>query len=149
MALDAESETPDEALLVRYANGDRTAAYVLTHRLTPRIMGYAARLLGGDRAEAEDVAQEAMVRLWRMAPEWRQEEARVSSWLYRVATNLCTDRLRMRQRRKRYWSCEIVMPASPPPASSRKPTITPPRWPTVLLPGSAKIRSITNRKGMK
>ena len=47
-----------------------------------------------DRAEAEDVAQEAMLRLWRIAPEWRQGEAKVSTWLYRVVSNLCTDRLR-------------------------------------------------------
>src|SRR5690606_28131104 len=52
----------------------------------------------GDRAEAEDVAQEAMLRLWRIAGEWRQGEAKVTSWLYRVVANLCTDRLRRRGR---------------------------------------------------
>lgn len=96
---DALDDTPDEALLVLYANGDPTAARVLARRLTPRVLGYAARLLGGDRAEAEDVAQEAMLRLWRIAPDWRQGEAQVTTWLYRVVTNLCTDRLRSRTRR--------------------------------------------------
>ena len=96
---DPLSEAPDEALLVLYARGDRLAARALTLRLTPRILGYAARLLGGDRAEAEDVTQEAMMRLWRIAPEWRQGEAKVATWLYRVVTNLCTDRLRARRRR--------------------------------------------------
>jgi RNA polymerase sigma-70 factor (ECF subfamily) len=57
-------------------------------------------MLGGDRAEAEDVSQEAMLRLWRIAPDWRQGEAKVSTWLYRVVTNLCTDRLRGRKRRR-------------------------------------------------
>ena len=99
MALDAFSDVSDEALLVLYANGDAGGARVLTVRLVPRILGYAARLLG-DRAEAEDVAQEAMLRLWRVAPDWRQGEAKVTTWLYRVTTNLCTDRLRVRQRRK-------------------------------------------------
>ncbi|MCA3501469.1 MAG: sigma-70 family RNA polymerase sigma factor, partial [Rhodobacter sp.] len=42
----------------------------------------------------EDVTQEAMLRLWRMAPGWQQGGARVSTWLYRVASNLCLDRLR-------------------------------------------------------
>jgi RNA polymerase sigma-70 factor (ECF subfamily) len=51
----------------------------------------------GDEAEAEDVAQEAMLRLWRVAPEWRAGEAKVTTWLYRVAVNLCTDRLRRRR----------------------------------------------------
>ncbi|MDZ4136400.1 MAG: RNA polymerase sigma factor [Paracoccaceae bacterium] len=98
MPFDALSDVSDEALLVLYANGDRAAARVLTMRLTPRVLGYATRILGGDRAEAEDVAQEAMLRLWRIAPDWRQGEAQVSTWLYRVATNLCTDRLRRSQR---------------------------------------------------
>jgi len=100
MALDTMSDVPDEALLVRYGNGDAAAARSLTLRLTPRVLGYAARILGGDRAEAEDVAQEAMMRLWRVAPDWRQGEAQVSTWLYRVVTNLCTDRLRGRTRRR-------------------------------------------------
>ena len=99
MAFDAFSDVSDEALLVLYANGDRGAARALTVRLVPRMLGFAARLLA-DRAEAEDVAQEAMLRLWRIAPDWRQGEAKVSTWLYRVVTNLCTDRLRMRQRRR-------------------------------------------------
>ena len=51
----------------------------------------------GDRAEAEDVTQEAMVRLWKQAPTWVQGQAKVSTWLYRVAANLCTDRLRKKR----------------------------------------------------
>ena len=57
MPLDAEDDISDEALLVLYANGDPAAARNLTLRLTPRVFGHAFRLLG-DRAEAEDVAQE-------------------------------------------------------------------------------------------
>ena len=93
MALDALSDVSDEALLVLYANGDPGAARALTLRLTPRVLGFAARMLA-DRTEAEDVTQEAMLRLWRMAPGWQQGGARVSTWLYRVASNLCLDRLR-------------------------------------------------------
>ncbi|WP_420861026.1 RNA polymerase sigma factor [Algirhabdus cladophorae] len=96
MPYDAMSQTSDDALLVLYANGDAAAAGALTARLTPRIFGYAARVLG-DRAEAEDVTQEAMIRLWKQAPTWRQGEAKVSTWLYRVAVNLCTDRLRKKR----------------------------------------------------
>lgn len=99
MAFDAHTDVSDEALLVLYAKGDASGARLLTLRLVPRVLGYAARLLS-DRAEAEDVAQEAMLRLWRVAPDWRQGEAKVATWLYRVTTNLCTDRLRVRHRRK-------------------------------------------------
>ena len=100
MAFDVQDETSDEALMVLYANGDRPAALALTRRITPRVLAYAARLLSGDRAEAEDVAQETMLRLWRIAPEWRQGETKVTTWAYRVATNLCIDRQRSRTRKR-------------------------------------------------
>lgn len=98
MPRDTLAEVSDDTLLVLYANGDREAARILTERLSPRILGYAMRLLG-DRAEAEDVTQEAMLRLWKVAPNWRPGEAQVSTWTYRVVTNLCTDLRRARQRR--------------------------------------------------
>ncbi len=88
----------EAALLAAFANGDRQAAAVLTERLAPRAFGVALRLLG-DRAEAEDIAQEAMVRLWRIAPTWEPGGAKVSTWLYRVVTNLCLDHKRRRRGR--------------------------------------------------
>lgn len=87
---------PDEALLVAYANGDGQAARHLTVRLLPRVLAQATRMLG-NRTEAEDIAQDAMIRLWKIAPDWRQGEAQVGTWLYRVVANLCTDRLRKRR----------------------------------------------------
>ena len=98
MPRDTLAEVSDETLLVLYANGDPQASRLLTARLAPRVLGYAMRLLS-DRAEAEDVTQEAMLRLWRVAPSWRTGEAKVSTWAYRVATNLCTDLRRARSRR--------------------------------------------------
>jgi RNA polymerase sigma-70 factor (ECF subfamily) len=93
MPFDAQGGFSDEDLLAAFARGDRAAAQALTQRLTPRVLAHAGRLLG-NRAEAEDVAQEAMLRLWRQAPYWRAGEARVTTWLYRVVANLCIDRLR-------------------------------------------------------
>ena len=93
---DPYAAAPDAALLVAFANGDRQAARVLTARLLPRVLAQATRMLG-NRTEAEDVAQDAMMRLWKIAPDWRQDEAQVSTWLYRVVANLCTDRLRRRR----------------------------------------------------
>ena len=98
MPRDTLAEVSDETLLVLYANGDPQASRLLTARLAPRVLGYAMRLLS-DRAEAEDVTQEAMLRLWRVAPTWRTGEAKVSTWAYRVVTNLCTDLRRTRSRR--------------------------------------------------
>jgi RNA polymerase sigma-70 factor, ECF subfamily len=86
----------DAALLARFAGGDRLAARTLTDRLAPRILRFAARMLT-DRAEAEDVTQETLLRLWRMAPDWQAGAAAPATWAFRVATNLCTDRLRRRR----------------------------------------------------
>ncbi|MEX5727150.1 RNA polymerase sigma factor (sigma-70 family) [Rhodovulum iodosum] len=93
MAKDVVEAASDEALLVAYGRGERAAAQALTARLAPMALRVAARMLG-DPAEAEDVTQEAMLRLWRAAPGWRTGEARISTWLYRVVSNLCIDRLR-------------------------------------------------------
>jgi len=96
MAFDQTNALSDDALLVLFANGDARASTLLTDRLAPRVLGFATRLMG-DRADAEDITQEAMLRLWKMAPEWRQGDAKVSTWLFRVTKNLCTDRLRKRR----------------------------------------------------
>jgi RNA polymerase sigma-70 factor (ECF subfamily) len=87
---------PDEALLAQVAEGDDHAVRAMVARKLPRLLGLATRMLG-DRSEAEDVAQETFLRLWRQAPAWRRGEARLDTWLYRVALNLCTDRLRKRR----------------------------------------------------
>ncbi len=96
MAFDAMSDTSDEELLSLYANGDQAAARALMLRHAPRVLSLARRMLK-DQAEAEDVTQEAMLRLWKIAPDWRTGEAKVSTWLYRVGSNLCTDRLRKKR----------------------------------------------------
>ncbi len=84
------NEPGDDALLRRFADGDAAAARVLTDRLGPRSFSVALRMLG-NRAEAEDVTQDAMMRLWQMAPNWVPGQAKVSTWLYRVTLNLCVD----------------------------------------------------------
>lgn len=86
----------DAELLGRFADGDASAARELTDRLGPRSFSVALRMLG-NRAEAEDVTQEAMMRLWQMAPDWVPGQAQVSTWLYRVTLNLCVDLRRKKQ----------------------------------------------------
>ena len=93
---DPYAQASDEDLLLAFAKGDRMVAGELTQRLLPRILAQAMRMLA-NRTEAEDVAQDAMLRLWRIAPDWRAGEAQVTTWLYRVVANLCTDRLRKRR----------------------------------------------------
>ena len=115
MNMHAGNTEPDtEAeLLARYAAGDPAAARLLAAQVTPRMFAHALRVLG-DQAEAEDVTQDAMMRLWRIAPEWRAGEAKVSTWLYRVVANLCIDRLR---KRGSVALEDIVEPADPAPSA--------------------------------
>ena len=89
-------DASDAGLLALYAAGDQSAARTLTARHAPRVFALARRMLG-EVAEAEDVTQETMLRLWKIAPDWQADRAALGTWLYRVASNLCIDRLRRRR----------------------------------------------------
>jgi RNA polymerase sigma-70 factor (ECF subfamily) len=82
----------DEALMARIAKGDERAYRLLVRRHLPAMLGLARRILG-NTADAEDVAQEAMLRIWTHAPRW-QPLAALRTWLTRVVVNLCLDRKR-------------------------------------------------------
>ena len=84
---------PDIDMVARLGQGDPSAMKTLMSGKLPRILALARRLLG-DAAEAEDVAQEALVRAWKQAPNWKPGPARFDTWLHKVALNLCYDRLR-------------------------------------------------------
>ena len=87
---------PDEDLIRRVGQGDPAAIQALVARKLPRILALAQRMLG-DPAEAEDVAQETMLKAWKQAPKWKPGKARFDTWLHRVGLNLCYDRLRRRR----------------------------------------------------
>jgi len=87
---------PDEELIDRVGRGDVAATQTLVTRKLPRMLALARRLLG-DATEAEDVAQEALLRLWKQAGNWVPGRARLDTWLHKVAVNLCYDRLRRRR----------------------------------------------------
>ena len=87
----------DDALVLRLAGGSGDAMAALSERHLASVFGCAWRILG-DRAEAEDIAQETFVRLLRKAPAWQPDGPALRSWLLRVATNLCIDRRRVRAR---------------------------------------------------
>ncbi|MGB8576094.1 MAG: RNA polymerase sigma factor [Pseudolabrys sp.] len=82
----------DEALMARVARGDERAFQLLSRRHLPAMLGLARRILG-NAAEAEDVTQEALMRVWTNAPRW-QPLAQFRTWLTRVVVNLCLDRKR-------------------------------------------------------
>lgn len=97
MALGISQNQRDAELLARFSKGDRAAALALTSRLAPVVFAQAFRMLG-DRTEAEDVTQESLLRLWKAAPGWDATRAKITTWLYRVTSNLCIDCLRKSNR---------------------------------------------------
>jgi RNA polymerase sigma factor (sigma-70 family) len=107
---------PDEALVAGVARRDPAAARSLVARKLPRLLALARRMLA-DPAEAEDVAQEVMLRVWREAPRWRPGAARFDTWMHRVALNLCYDRLRRRREQPMDRPPEVVDPGPSPDRS--------------------------------
>lgn len=87
--------TSDLDQITRAAAGDAAAIRALVHRHSPAVLSLATRMLG-DQAEAEDVTQETFMRAWKALPNW-EPRARFSTWLHRVALNLCYDRMRKRR----------------------------------------------------
>lgn len=86
----------DRAVMAAIAEGDEAAFERLARGLTPVLLRFARAALVAAPAEAEEVVQEALIRLWQQAADW-QPEARISTWAHRVTYRLCIDRLR-RQR---------------------------------------------------
>lgn len=85
-------ETSDEILMAKVAQGDESAFRRLARRHAARTFALTRRMLAND-ADAEEVVQEAMLKVWVNAPRWRPDAA-FKAWLYRVAFNLCLNRRR-------------------------------------------------------
>jgi RNA polymerase sigma-70 factor (ECF subfamily) len=83
----------DEALLLRVAQGDRAAFAGVFAKYAPRVKGYLIRL-GAPAAAAEDLAQDAMVSVWRRAASYDPRKAKASTWIFVIARNAWIDKLR-------------------------------------------------------
>jgi RNA polymerase sigma-70 factor, ECF subfamily len=91
------------------------------------LTGYCYRMLGS-ASEADDAVQETLLRAWRAADRFEGRSS-VRSWLYRIATNVCLDMLRGRQRRARPMD---LGPASPPEESYLGPKQAEATWVTPI-----------------
>lgn len=89
----AQVVPPDGALLRLAAGRDMAAFRTLVDRHLPGLVAVGRRMLR-DEAEAEDVAQEALLRLWQAAGTLDLGPAGARPWLRRVVSNLCIDRIR-------------------------------------------------------
>lgn len=92
-----EEFNSDAYLVSRALEGDLPAFEKLVTRYQNKLIGYSARMLN-DQDEAEDVAQEVFIKAYRSLDSFRGD-AQFSTWIYRIATNLCIDRIRARKRR--------------------------------------------------
>lgn len=104
------AEETDEVLMRRIAEGDEHAFRRLADRQLDRMLQLARKLLGS-AAAAEDVAQEALLRIWLNAGSWRPEKSRLTTWIYTIVYRLCIDRLRAQRLQPLDEAVELVDPA--------------------------------------
>jgi RNA polymerase sigma factor (sigma-70 family) len=91
-----DNGSTDEALLAGMAMGDQSAAVVFVRRYQRRVFGLAYSMTS-DASVAEEVAQEALIRVWRHAPVFDRRRGSVTSWVLTITRNLTIDALRMRR----------------------------------------------------
>jgi RNA polymerase sigma-70 factor (ECF subfamily) len=107
-----DGDADDRALLAAHVDGDPDAFGTLVRRHQDRLWAVALRTLG-DREEAADALQDAMLSAYRSAATYRGD-ARVTTWLHRVVVNACLDRVRRSKARP-----TVPMPDDRDPADPR------------------------------
>ncbi|MEN3346380.1 MAG: polymerase sigma-70 factor, subfamily [Bradyrhizobium sp.] len=80
----------DKEMLDRLATGDEAAFRCLVERHVDRAYAIALRIVGS-AADAEDVVQDTMLKVWTHRGRWQHGRAKFSTWLYRVVSNRCID----------------------------------------------------------
>lgn len=110
----ALSATPaaaeDAALMARIAAGDEAAFRHFADRHVGRMLRLAQSILGS-AAEADEVAQEALLRVWRHAARWDAERSQPATWVHTIVTRLCVDRLRQRRHEPLDAANDVADPA--------------------------------------
>src|SRR5688572_18645979 len=90
------TEGSDEMLMVAIAAGDQRSLRLLMDRHMKSVIRLSERVLLST-ADADDVAQEAFLRVWKHAGRFEPARAKFQTWLYRIAMNLALDRKRSRK----------------------------------------------------
>jgi RNA polymerase sigma-70 factor (ECF subfamily) len=87
-----DEKTTDEDLMGSVGIGDKYAFELLVHRHQRSILNFIFRFMG-NRPDAEDLTQEVFLKIWKAAGTYRPE-AKFTTWMYRIATNLCLNKQR-------------------------------------------------------
>jgi RNA polymerase sigma-70 factor, ECF subfamily len=130
-------DEPDRQAMTRLAGGHAAALNDLMARHSQPLFLYLVRLLGSE-AEAEDLAQETFVRVYQHRDRFRPE-ARFSTWLYTIATNLVRDRMRWRGRHPQV-SLDAEIAATGVSLGDTLPTAQP--APDETLQGAERVEAI-------
>jgi RNA polymerase sigma-70 factor, ECF subfamily len=124
---EAAADQPSDQEVVRQCqDGDLAAYAVLVERYRHKVYGLAFSMLRNEH-DATDIAQEAFVRAWQGLPRFRSN-ASFYTWIYRIATNLCIDFVRRRDRQPTAPLNEAIEPdldadAAEPPSSHPTPVV--------------------------
>ncbi|WP_119165172.1 sigma-70 family RNA polymerase sigma factor [Algihabitans albus] len=112
---DAGSPTPEQLLLAVAQQRDKVAFTALFRHFAPRLKAYLMRL-GAEAGAAEELAQEAMIMVWRRAETFDPTQASVGTWIFRIARNKRIDALR-RERRPEFDPEDPCLQPDPAPAA--------------------------------
>jgi len=104
------AEPSDEALMARVAAQDEAAFRLLAQRHLGRIARLAEKICGST-ADADEVAQETLIRIWRSADRFDPRRAKATTWMHRITYNLSIDRVRRPQARPLEEAASVADPA--------------------------------------
>ena len=83
----------DEELMLAIGNGDESAFHTVVRAHQKSLSHYTFRILGNQK-DTEDITQETFLRLWKNAGKWQPAKSKLTTWLHRIAHNLCIDHVR-------------------------------------------------------
>jgi RNA polymerase sigma-70 factor (ECF subfamily) len=116
MSVGPEATSPEQLIRTIATRGDRLAFTSLFQRFAPRVKAHLMQL-GMDAGSAEELAQEALLLVWRKAAQYDPERASAATWIFTIARNLWIDESR-RTRVAMPISEALDEPAPPPPADA-------------------------------
>ena len=97
----------DDELMQRFQKGDEEAFNLIVRRHQQALINFIARFTG-DKDNAEDLAQETFIRMYKAANRYKPGRAQFKTWMYFIAKNLCKNEIRNRGRRDRYRVDNII-----------------------------------------
>jgi RNA polymerase sigma-70 factor (ECF subfamily) len=134
---------PDAPLMLALQRGEEFAFATLVGRHRERVFRLACRYLGDENA-AEDLAQEAFLRVYRARLSWKPR-AKFSTWLYRVTANACLNEIRARRTRRAVETTAPAGPGGEPPPVGADPKAEPPAEVLVREETAARVREAVAR----